>query len=360
MPFLRFNEKKQSDSSRYIVSISTWTVLKIIFIVLGLAFAWFIRSVIGILFVSWVFASALDPFVDRLARYRIPRAVTILTVLLLSVLVFALGIYLVIPPLTEQIGQIALSLRDEAPLLERAYQSITGASDGAVVSQLQQNLTSFNSTLSNLTRGIITAAGSVFGGLAAVLIMLVITFYMTVDEDGMKKFVRSIAPIQYQPYLVQKVNRIQEKMGSWFRGQLILMLIIGVFSFIGLASLRVPYALVLAFLSGILEFVPYIGPVLAAVPAIFFAYTDSPSKAIGVIIFYTVLQQLENQVIVPKVMQKAVGLNPIVVLTVMMIGAQIAGLVGIILAVPAATILWIFLEDVYLHKQAEENKLEGR
>ena len=187
---------------------------------------------------------------------------------------------------------------------------------------------------------------------------MVITFYMTVEEDGLKKFVRSIAPIEYQPYLVQKTNRIQIKMGGWLRGQLILMLIVGTLSFIGLTILGVPYALVLAVFAGLAEFVPFLGPIIAAVPAVFFAFSDSPWKAVGVIIFYTVLQQLENQVIVPKVMQKAVGLNPIVVITVMLVGAKVAGLMGILLAVPATTIAWIFIGDLFQHKVEADNKLE--
>ena len=187
---------------------------------------------------------------------------------------------------------------------------------------------------------------------------MVITFYMTIEEDGLKKFVRSIAPIEYQPYLVQKTNRIQVKMGGWLRGQLILMFIIGSLTYVGLLILDVPYALVLAIFAGLAEFVPFLGPLIAAVPAVFFSFSDSPWKAFGVVIFYIVLQQLENQVIVPKVMQKAVGLNPIVVIIVMLIGAKVAGLVGILLAVPATTIAWIFFADIFERKIEDDNRLE--
>jgi predicted PurR-regulated permease PerM len=214
-----------------------------------------------------------------------------------------------------------------------------------------------NTTLANVSSSIFSTIATVFGQLATVIFILVITFYMTIEEDGLKKFVRSLAPVHFQPYLVQKTNRIQTKMGAWFRGQLILMLIIGVLSFIGLFILQVPYALVLACIAGIGEFIPFLGPIISAVPAVFFAYTDSPWKAVAVGIMYIVLQQIENHIVAPQVMKKAVGLNPIVVITVMLIGAKIAGIAGILLAVPATTIIWIFVEDIFQQKRQHDNTL---
>lgn len=340
------------------ISISSFTILKIFGIIAALLFLWSIRDVLGVLFVALVFASALDPWVDHLERFRIPRTLSILGMYLLFIFLFVFVFALMIPPLIQQIGDITNSLGEYAPNIEAIYQRVTHSTDTSLVQQLQSNLSNFNNTLTNITSGFFSAVANVFGAVATILFMLVISFYMTVEEDGLKKFIRSIAPIQYQPYLVQKVNRIQYKMGGWLRGQLILMLIVGVLSFIGLFLIGVPYALVLACVAGFAEFIPFLGPWIAAIPAMFFAYTDAPWKAIAVLIFYTVLQQVENQVIVPKVMQKAVGLNPIVVITVMLIGAKVAGIAGILLAVPATTIVWIFLEDLFEQKKELDNKLE--
>lgn len=340
------------------VRISTATIIKIVAVVVVLVLLWTIKEVLGILFVALVFASALDPWVDTLRRYRIPRGLSILAVYILLLAAVGFVIAIVIPPLVSQISDIAGSFTDIVPQLESFYRRITQDTDASMFNEIQRGLLNLSSNLTNLTTGVFGAVTGVFGGIVTFLLVLVITFYMTIEEDGIKKFVRSIAPIKFQPYLVQKANRIQIKMGGWLRGQLILMCIIGVLSYIGLLLLGVKYALVLAVIAGLAEFIPFIGPIIAAIPAVFFAYADSPWKALGVIIFYTLLQQLENQILVPKVMQRAVGLNPIVVISAMLVGAQIAGVVGIILAVPAATIAWIFIEDIFEQKRAEDNRLE--
>ena len=340
------------------ITVSVRTILKVVGVLTALFFLFYIRDVIGLVFVALVFASALDPWVDRLERYRLPRSISILFMFLLLFGVIFFVVYALIPPVVAQVAEISGSLASSAPQIDNFYRSVTGRTDLSLVAQLQESMTNVNASLSGISSGIFSTISGFFSALTALIIVMVITFYMTVEEDGLKKFVRSIAPIEYQPYLVQKTNRIQTKMGAWLRGQLILMLVIGVFTFIGLIILNVPYALVLAIFAGLAEFVPFIGPIIAAVPAIFFATSDSPWKVIGVVIFYIVLQQLENQIIVPKIMQRAVGLNPIVVIIVMLIGAKVAGLVGILLAVPATTIAWIFFGDLFKKKIEEDNKLE--
>lgn len=340
------------------VTITAGAILKTIGILVAIFFLWFIRDVIGLLFVAIVLASAMDPWVDRMERYHIPRGMSILTMYLSILLALGLVFYLIIPPLIEQIGDITQSLSQYNDQIDAIYQWITNSNESSLANQAQAVLAEFNQAVSGVTTGVFDALAGVFGGIAGFIIVLVLTFYMTIEEDGIKKFIRSIAPVQYQPYLIQKVNKIQLKMGGWFRGQFIVSLIIGVISFIGLMVIGVEYALVLALIAGMLEFIPFIGPFIAAVPAVFFAYTDSPWKALAVVIFYTVMQQLENQLIVPRVMQKVVGLNPIVVIAAMLIGAKMAGIVGIILAIPVTTIIWIFLEDFFLQKREMDNALE--
>jgi predicted PurR-regulated permease PerM len=198
----------------------------------------------------------------------------------------------------------------------------------------------------------------VFGGVASFITVLVIVFYMTVEQNGTKKFIQSIAPIKYQPYLLQLIAKIQNKMGSWLRGQLLLSLIIGITTYIGLSILHVKYAMLLAILAGVFEIIPFIGPILAAIPAVFFAATDSTIRAFITAGFYVVVQQLENNLLVPKVMQQTVGLNPLVVLIAVLIGARIAGFLGVVLAVPIAAILAIFMRDVLEDRRTKDVKLE--
>lgn len=341
-----------------VVDISTHSIVKILIITLGLLFLYFIKDVLAILFVSLVFAAAIGPLVDRMQRRGVPRGFAILIIYLLTLGVISLAIGLLIPPVVAQLGE----LRDNFPgyyqQLTEGFQSLQQFQiEHGLNADVQSGLSSLTNALTQVTGSIFEVLGVIFGSFFTILGILVLTFYLSMEESGAKKFIQSVAPTQYQPYLIQKVRQIQEKLGLWLRGQIILVFVIGILAYIGLLILDVDYALTLAMVAGISEFIPYVGPIIGAVPAVFLAFTQSPAKALLVIILYVVIQQLENQLIVPKVMQKTVGLNPIVVLVVTLIGATVAGVLGIILAVPTATILSIFVHDFFEMKKAQEERV---
>jgi predicted PurR-regulated permease PerM len=214
----------------------------------------------------------------------------------------------------------------------------------------------------NLTSGLYEAVVSVFGGLVTAIGILVIAFYMTVEEDGIKNFIRAVTPVSYQPYIIHKLAQIQKRLSSWLWGQLLLMCFIGTLTGVALWILGVPYALVLGILAGLLEFIPIIGPTVAAVPAVFFAFSDyaaTPYKPFIVIVMFIVIQQVENQLLVPRVMKRAVGLNPIVVIVALLVGVKLGGFIGLVLAVPLVAIIDVFAGDFIAEKQREQNRLEA-
>jgi len=346
-----------SDKKTQLVSVSTGTILKIIAVLLAIAFLYMIRSVIGIAFAAWVLASAISPWVDKMHTKRIPRWLGVLMIYIVLLAIVSLAIYLVIPPIVHQVQQLSSTF-------PQVYERIVGYFDsanelsGQIFEPIKSGLDNLSKSFSNISGSVFSAVSTVFGGIVSFLAVLVMTFYMTLEEDGMKKFIKSAAPLKYQPYLISKVKRVQMKMGMWLRGQLILSLIIGVLVYIGLLIIGVDYALVLALLAAVTEFVPYVGPILGGIPAVFLALTQSPIKAAFVVVLYVVIQQLENSVISPKVMQKAVGLNPIIVILALLIGGTIGGLAGVILAIPAVTILSVFVEDFFGNKKKEELRLE--
>lgn len=347
---------KSSATQR--ISISNGTLLRIIIIVLVVYFLFFIREVLGVLFVAWVLSSALDPFVDYLERFRIPRWVTILATYIFILAIVALMFSLLIPAVIAQLTDVTVNFSTVyGPRLDE-WISTFNLSGESVSAKIQENLSSVTQNIGKITTGVFGAVGHVISGVVAVIAVLVMGFYMTIEEEGIKKFVRSIAPLKYHPYLVQKLNRIQDRMGAWLRGQLLLMIIIGSLVSIGLWALGVEYALLLGMIAGFLEFVPVAGPIIAAIPAIFFALADSPFKALAVLVLFIVIQQLENHLIVPRVMSRAVGMNPLVVLIVILIGAKVGGIIGVLLAVPATLILWILLEDFFKEKEAADLTLE--
>jgi predicted PurR-regulated permease PerM len=200
-----------------------------------------------------------------------------------------------------------------------------------------------------------TSAGSIFetiknffGSLARFVIMIAITFYILIEEDSVKGFFRVAVPRDKQEFLTRLFVKIQTQIGSWLKGQLILSFIVSCFIFIILTILNVKYALVIALIAFAGEFFPYVGPLITAIPAVLLALIDSPVKAVLVIISFIVMQQIENHIIVPQVMKKAIGLNPLISIFALYIGARLAGVLGVVIALPAAATLIVTLEQIYL------------
>jgi len=345
------------EKQKFNVSISTETIIKIILFGLAIGFFYLIKDILLIVFASLILASAFDPMVDWFQKRKIPRAlaIVIIYVVLFSFLVTSL--ILIIPPISQEIGQLSQNFPSYYTTISQGIVDFQNSSHIAAVDQLQKGLNSFGDNLPSTVGSIFSVLYNIFGGIFSMILVLVITFYFTAYENTTKSFVQSITPSAAQPYILRLYNRIQVKLGQWLRGQLILSLVIFALTFIGLTILGVPYALILAFIAGILEIVPTIGPIMSAVPAVFFGFTQSPLMGLSVVILYIVVQQLENNLIVPKIMSKSVGLNPLVVIVGVLIGAKIGGIFGALFAVPVMTALSVFIDDVINKRQEKENEL---
>ena len=345
--------ENQPEPQPAVLRISISGVIKVVLVFVAIYFIFLIRDVIAIVFISLVFASALDPWVDSLQRRGFPRILGIILIYAVLIGVISLTVILFVPLVADQVGQFTQKFPSLYQRIVSGFNLGDSTADQTVISGIQQSLNTLNQTLVKATGSIFAGAVSIFGGFFTLLGILVLTFYMTLQEHGIKKFMQSIAPSRLQPYLMELLNRIQHRLGLWLRGQLILSLIIGVMTFIGLSILGVNFAVVLSLIAGITEFVPIAGPIIGAVPAVLVAFTQSPLKALLVIILYIIVQQLENNLIVPKVMQKVTGLNPVVVIVVMLVGAKLAGITGVILAIPVTIIANAILEDVWKDRQKQ-------
>lgn len=345
------------DKKSQTINISTTTILKLLLIFLIIVFLYLIKEVIALIFISLVLASAFDPWVDWFQKRKIPRGVGIIVIYILLFAIVSTAIVLIVPPITKEVGQIAKNFPYYYDKVIHGINYFRGVAPERVETELQQGLDSLSSNLPGAITDIFSTIFSFFGGIISFFLVLVITFYFTVEEEGLKSFIKAVSPSKIQPYLHQLMFRIQRKMGLWLRGQLILSLIIFALVFIGLSILGVQYALLLALIAGIMEIIPFLGPTLAAIPAVFFGFLQSPLTGILVIALYIVIQQLENHIVVPKVMSKSVGLNPLVVIVVILVGAKLGGIVGALLSVPVATGLSVFLGDFFEKKIEDELKL---
>jgi len=338
------------------INISTVTIVKFILILLALYFFYLVREILVIIFVSLILASALDPWVSSLQKRKIPRGLGIIFIYLILFFIFSFAFSLIIPPIVSQVKELSITFPH---YLEKVISGVSAlkeyASQHGVLDNLKGSLDAFAANLEGAAGGVFSTVSGIVGGILSFFLILVMTFYMVVEESAMKKIIWSVAPEEYQPYIMQLISRMQGKIGLWLRGQLILSLIIFVLTFLGLKILGVNYALTLALIAGLTEFIPYLGPILASIPAIFLAFTQSPMLALFTLGLYYIIQLMENHIIVPKLMQKVVGLNPIVSIVVILVGFKVAGVIGAIISLPVATAIGVFLKDLFEGKGTRED-----
>lgn len=337
------------------INITTATIIKTIAVFLLLYLLFLIKDILAQLFISLILASAFDPWVDWMQKRKIPRSLGIILIYLVLLSVISVAVYLIVPPITAQVSQLGENLPEYVQKISSGYSSLQDyTAQSSILTKIKESLGSVSSNVQGAATGIFETVTGIFGGIFSFFLILVMTFYMVVEENAMKKLIWSIAPAKHQPYIMQLVNRMQVKIGMWLRGQLILCLIVFVLIFIGLSILGVDYALILALIAGITEIIPYFGPVLGAIPGVFLAFTQSPMLAVFVAALYYIVQLTENNILVPKIMQKAVGLNPLISISALLIGFKLAGVVGAILSIPVATALSVFIYDLFDTKAQEE------
>jgi predicted PurR-regulated permease PerM len=334
------------------INISTASILKVLAFLLIVLFIYLVHNVVVLVFASFLLASAFNPMVDWLHRHKIPRILGILIIYVVLLAVVTSAVVLIAPPIAKEVSQLAVNLPDYYQQTMEGLNHWVSNLDGNKQQSLNDSLNSLSNSLPKTITNVFVWIGGLFGGLFSVVLVLVLTFYFMIEEEATKRFIQSVAPVRYHVYLMETLGKIQIKLGYWLRGQALLSVTIFAFTFVGLSLLGVPYALVLAFIAGLLEIIPVIGPTIAAVPAIFFAFLVSPWLGVSTIILYIVVQQVENNLLTPKIMGKSVGLNALVVIIAVLIGAQIAGIFGALFAVPVTAAASVIFND-FINKKNE-------
>jgi predicted PurR-regulated permease PerM len=310
-----------------------------------------LRDVVLIVLTAITIASALEPGVALLVKRKIPRTIAVIFIYLaLFGLVFSVIFYLV-PSVLEDVSVFMASLPSYISHIAGSgffdqYTSIFGIPTISITSS-DQLIAQIPKVFSNNTVGdAFSAARGVFGGVFSAILIIVFSFYFAVIETGVDDFLRVVVPKHNQPYVLGLWRRSQHKIGLWMQGQLLLGLIMGVLVFLGLTILGVQHALILALIAAITEIIPVFGPTLAAIPAITIA-TVSGGLTLGVLTLglFVIAQQFENHLIYPLVVTRVVGIPPLLVILALIIGAQLAGFLGIILSVPVAATLREFIRD---------------
>lgn len=320
--------------------------------VVTVALAWalyLVRNALLLVYISALVAIGLAPLaaaIERQTLYgrrRVPRwvAITIIYLCFLAVLV-GLGV-LVIQPLVMQARELwaelpAMMQRAQQWLMERG---LLGRAI-SVREAIEQSPVGGTDAVGAVVAAILGFVGGIFG----LVTILILAFYLLLDADNLVRLFVRLFPAAEQPRVEDACRRVTHKVSGWLGGQLLLAGIIGSTAAIGLFLMGVPYFYVLALIAGIGEMIPIVGPLLAAVPAVAVGFTVSPALALGVTAFFVLQQQVENHVLVPKVMERQVGVSAVAVIVALLLGGMLLGVVGAILAVPTVAILQVLFEEL--------------
>lgn len=328
------------------IDISAKTLLKTALVVLTIWVAYLISDILIMIVFSVIITSAVDAWATKLQKIGLPRVIGVIGIYIVVILILAGVFYSVVPIFIHEISNLITSL----PTYYNQVAEYLGISEIGVstfsLEKIQEIFGIAGNGLFNAGGGAFSFFRDVFSGVAMVVVMFVLSFYLSLQEDGVRKFLQFVFPHEYESYVLDIWTRTKKKLGQWLQGQLLLGLIVGIMVFVGLSILGVPYALVWALLAAILELVPMAGPIIASIPAIAFGLSVSPVTGLLTFIFYIFIQQIENHLLVPTVMKKAVGLNPVVVIIAILVGAKLGGIVGMLLAVPAAAVFIQVLGDL--------------
>ncbi len=344
------------------ISISVGTITKVI--VIGLLFWVFflLRDLILVVLLSIVVASGVEPGAQWFVKRGVPRLFAVITIYLtIAVCLIGFTYFLLVPILSES-GQFLRNF--PVYFSESNINNFTDtiASSDFLPSQsfvegitnsinLEDVIGQINTIIGSISSNAFGTVATFFGGIMSFFLAAILSFYLSVEEDGVEKFLKAITTIKHENYVVSLWKRSQKKIGLWMQGQLVLAIIIGMLVYLGLLILKVPNPLLLATMAAFFEIIPLFGPILASIPAIMISFvTGGLPLSLMVLGLYIIVHQFENQLIYPLVVKKVVGVSPVVSILALTAGWQLAGFLGIILSVPVAAAITEFFDDFQKNK----------
>lgn len=331
----------------------------ILSVILFFYFLYHFRTLAIFVFIGIVISISMAPVVDWLHQHKLPRAFSVILIYL-GILTFLIGfIFLVIPQTIHQVILIT-------PRFENLYTALKTALQNSTYPFIRQWVSSLPSSLSSISMPDSPAAGesalnsiswtfntilSILSALFTLIIVLLLGFYWTLEGERVEYAFLLLLPLGKRDSTRELIQEIKNRMGGFVRGQGLLALAIGGMSFVTYSVIGLPSALSLAFIAGTFELIPVIGPTLGAIPAVLVAFATNPSKVLWVILATILIQELENHILAPRVMQKTVGVNPMVTILAIIAFGSMFGFPGVLMAIPLAAVVQVVLDRVLLHPE---------
>ena len=366
-----------TDPSPNHISLTTGTIFRTVLVLLFFWLLWYLNDIVLVVLAAVVVASAIEPLTIALGRLGVARIISVLATYLVLALLFVGFFYFFVPSLLSDTANflravpkllevVPASLPIEANQLsvERGADLAQTLSHGlrqavAEPSSLTAVFTDLSQILSSFSNAFWDNISVVFGGIVSFILMVVLSFYLAVQEDGVAAFLHVVTPERHEAYVLGLWRRAKRKIGFWIQGQILLAVLVGILVYLGLTVIGVKNALFLAALAAVFETIPLFGPILSAIPGIMLAFASGTliapagiTSALLVAGLYLIIQQFENHLIYPLVVKKIVGVPPLLVILALLTGAKLAGFLGILLAVPIAATLVEYFDDLQKRKAA--------
>ena len=331
------------------VEITYKTVIFTVAFLIGLWFLVQIKDIIILIFLSIILLSALLKPVEWLCEKRIPRIISVITIYIIVIAAIAFTVGIIAPPL----------ISETSDFISRLPQIVTTINNYLVLNKIPvENLsTGIASQIQDIAGNVISISTAIFTSIFSMLTLFVFTFYLLLDWKNSAKLLASPFSGKQEKKIINIIAKVENGLGRWVRGQLTLSIIVGVLTYIGLRILGIPYSLPLALIAGIFEIIPIVGPIIAAIPAILVGLTVTPILGLAAAALFFIIQQLENNLIVPMVMSKVIGIQPPIVIVALLIGAKLAGIGGAFLAVPVIVVAKIIVQELLTEDQKMEDGL---
>ncbi|MGK2848617.1 MAG: AI-2E family transporter [Minisyncoccota bacterium] len=334
------------------VVIGTQVAIRLLIWIAVIYLLYLLRSVVLLVLFSLLTAAALAPAIAKLRKWHFSRTAA---VIIIYAIVFLGGVTLLAILLPLFFTEMKTFLEDWPQyaqhldiFLSRTQMYLHPL---GIEFQKEEFFQGIEAGITGGNIGIFSTTIELFQGFIHFIGFFFLALYLSIEEKGIEKFFLLLTPAEYHTQALSLASRMQGKVSQWLFGQMLLMVIAFFVYAVGLTILGIPYALAIAVFGGFMEILPYIGPVLAAIPAILAGMMISPILGVTVFIFYIIAHQLEAHIIAPQVMKRSAGLNPVALILAILIGLELGGPVGIILAVPITMILSVFVDDILEKKQ---------
>lgn len=344
------------------VSITVGTIATALFVIVIAYVFWLLRDLALLVLSAIIIASAIEPAVMFFIRWGIARLISVFLVYALVFGSIFSMLYFFFPPIVAD----ATNFLSAAPkYLDTISASVSLSNIADATSFVSENWTqSFIQTLMSLQSIFTATSGGVlqilitfFGGIFSLVLVIVLSFYFALQDTGVDDFLRLVIPIEHEEYAIDLWKRAQKKIGLWMQGQILLSVIVGVLVYLGLLIIGVPYALLLAVFTAMVEIIPIFGSLMSGVAAVVVGYSDG-GIAIAAIVagLYIVVNQFESNLIYPLIVKKIIGISPLLVIVALIAGYTLAGFVGILLSVPIAAVILEFITDLDNRKRRIAHK----